>query len=107
MFQRASGGCLGRFAVALLVLLARAARAGIVAADFRTGAGWLGGFDWRVTGLKLHLLFLAALLALDFFRRELRETARHQRLLRGRCGGLRSCCGRLLGRTHEKEEPHS
>src|ERR1700735_4246479 len=106
MFQRASGGCLGRFAVALLILLARAARAGIVPADFRSGAGGFGSFDRSVTSLKLHLLFLAALLAFDFFRRELRETARQERLLRGRCDGLRSRGSRLFCRTHQEEEPH-
>src|ERR1700722_513669 len=104
-FQSTSGGCLGRLAVALFVLLAGAARAGIVAADFGAGADGLGRFDWRVASLKLHLLFLATLLAFDFFRRKLRESARDQRFLRGRCR-LRRRRGRLFRRAHQKEEPH-
>src|SRR5271156_6895480 len=59
-FQNASGGCLGRFAVALLVLLAGAARARIIAADFRAGASRLGGFRRPGARLDIHFPFLAA-----------------------------------------------
>src|ERR1700733_12738512 len=103
---RGGEGKSGRLAVALFVLLAGAAGAGIVAAHFGAGAGGLGSFDRRVAGLKLHLLFLAALLACDLFRRKLRKAARHQRFLRGRCSRLRDNRGRLLRRPHQEEEAH-
>src|ERR1700691_42013 len=101
---RGGEGRLGRLAVALFVLLAGAAGAGIVAAHFGAGAGGLGSFDRRVAGLKLHLLFLAALPAFNLFGRKLRKTARHQRFLRGRCSGLRDSPRRLLRRPHQEEE---
>jgi len=93
--------------VALFVLLAGAARAGIVAADFGPGADGLGRFDWCVASLELHLLFLAALFALDFFRGELREAARHHLFLRGRRGWLRRCRRGLFRRPNQEEEAHS
>src|SRR5271155_2143071 len=103
---RTEGGRLGRLAVALFVFFARAARAGIVAADFGAGTHGLGRFHGRVARLKLHLLLLAALFARDLFRRKFRKAARHQRLLRGRGSWLRRGRSGLLRRPHQKEESH-
>ena len=57
---------LSGLAAALLVLLAAAARAGIVAADLGAGADRLGRFGLGGAGLLLELLLLALLAALDF-----------------------------------------
>jgi hypothetical protein len=59
---------LGFGAVALLVFLTGAARAKVIPADFRCAADRLGRFDGSRAGLILHLLLLALLAALDFFR---------------------------------------
>src|SRR5260370_12152590 len=55
-------------AVALFVLLARAARARIVAADFRAHLHGLWRFGLRGPGLILQIFLLALLAALDFAR---------------------------------------
>ena len=57
----------GSDAVAFLVLFSGPAGAGIVATDLCASSRRLGRFDRGGSGLKLHLLLLAALLAFDFF----------------------------------------
>ncbi len=58
-----SGSALRGAAAALLVFLARAAGAGVIAANFGAGADGLGSLGLGGTGLILQLLLRAALLA--------------------------------------------
>jgi hypothetical protein len=61
----AFGGSLGSGSVTLLVLLARAAGAGLIASDLGTGPDWFGGLGLRRAGLELEILLLPSLALLD------------------------------------------
>ena len=74
-----AGKISGGGTVALLILLARAARAGVVPADFGAGSDGFGGLGLRRACLELQILLLAPLSLFDLFGLFLRLGGLHQK----------------------------